>query len=158
MDTSETLREHIVNVLKGRGAHAEFEAAVADFPPNLRGAKPTGAPHTPWQLLEHLRLAQSDILEFTVDPAHVSPPWPEGYWPESETPPSDAAWDESIADFNTDLEALQALVADPKTDLTAPLAHGQGQTVLREALLVADHNAYHLGQLVMLRILLDAWK
>jgi hypothetical protein len=158
MDTSEPLREHIINVLKGRGAHAEFEAAVADFPPNLRGAKPTGAPHTPWQLLEHLRLAQSDILEFTVDPAHVSPPWPEGYWPESEAPPSDAAWDESIADFNTDSEALQALVADPKTDLTAPLPHGQGQTVLREALLVADHNAYHIGQLVMLRVLLDAWK
>jgi hypothetical protein len=158
MDTSEALRHDIVTLLKGRGAHTEFEAACADLPPHLRGIKPHGAPHTAWQLIEHLRLAQSDILEFTRDPNHVSPKWPEGYWPPTEAPPGDADWDASIAAFCQDSDAMQALVSHPETDLTAPLAHGQSQSVLREALLAADHNAYHVGQLVMLRILLGAWK
>ncbi|MCU1261570.1 MAG: transporter [Bryobacterales bacterium] len=158
MDTSEPLRQHIVILLKGRGAHADFEAAVAGLPAHLRGVKPAGAPHTAWQLVEHLRIAQWDILEFTRDPKHVSPAWPEGYWPATEAAPSDSAWDATLAKFRGDLEGLQSLVSDPGTDLLAPLAHGQGQTVLREALLAADHNAYHIGQLVMLRNLLGAWK
>lgn len=158
MDTSEPLRQHIVILLKGRGAHADFEAAVAGLPTHLRGVKPTGAPHTAWQLIEHLRIALWDILEFTRDPKHASPAWPEGYWPATEAPPSDSAWDASVAKFRSDLEAMQSLVSNPETDLLTPLPHGQGHTVLREALLAADHNAYHIGQLVMLRNLLGAWK
>ena len=158
MDTSEPLRQHIVILLKGRGAHADFEAAVAGLPTHLRGVKPTGAPHTAWQLVEHLRIALWDILEFTRDPKHASPAWPKGYWPATEAPPSDSAWDASVATFRSDLEAMQSLVSNPETDLLTPLPHGQGQTVLREALLAADHNAYHIGQLVMLRNLLGAWK
>src|SRR5437870_5365390 len=127
-------------------------------PARLRGAKPPGVPHTPWRLLEHLRIAQWDILEFTRDPHHVSPPWPEGYWPASDAPPDDGAWDRSVAAFRADLRAMQDLVADPATDLFTPLPHGEGQTALREALLVADHNAYHLGQLVVVRRLLGAWE
>lgn len=158
MDMLEALRHDIVTLLKGRGAHAEFGSAVADFPAHLRGVRPQGVPHTAWQLIEHLRIAQSDILEFTRDPNHVSPEWPDGYWPATETPPGDAAWDASIAAYCKDSEAIQALVSNPDTGLTVPLTHGQSQTVLREALLAADHNAYHIGQLVMLRILLGAWK
>src|SRR5262249_33499122 len=124
----------------------------------LRGAKPPGVPHTPWRLLEHMRIAQWDILEFTRDPHHVSPAWPEGYWPASDAPPHDGAWDRCVAAFRPHLRAREDVVGDPATDLLAPLPHGQGQTPLREALLVADHNAYHLGQLVVVRRLLGAWE
>jgi hypothetical protein len=156
-DQTAALREHLLYLLRGGGAHLDFDRAVAGLPPELRGARPAGQPHTPWRLLEHLRLAQWDILEFTRDPAHVSPPFPEGYWPPGDAPPDPAAWDRSVAAFRADLRALQDLVADPATDLFAVLPHGQGQTALREALLTADHNAYHLGQLVLLRRLLGAW-
>lgn len=157
MDHDRSLRDHLLYLLGGGGAHADFEATVAGLPAELRGTKPPGAPHSPWQLLEHLRLAQWDILEFSRDAQHVSPPWPEGYWPESEAPPDDGAWARSVAAFRADLEAMKALVADPASDLHARIPHGDGQTLLREALLVADHNAYHLGQLVLVRRLLGAW-
>jgi DinB superfamily len=156
-DPTAALREHLLYLLRGGGAHLDFEAAVADLPAHLRGGKPAGQPHTPWRLLEHLRLAQWDILEFSSDPRHESPPFPDGYWPAGDAPPDEGAWDRSVAAFRADLKAMQDLVADPATDLFAPLPHGQGQTLLREALLVADHNAYHLGQLVLLRRLLGAW-
>jgi hypothetical protein len=156
-DQSAALREHLLYLLRGGGAHLDFEKAIADLPPELRGAVVAGQPHTPWRLLEHLRIAQWDILEFTRNPKHVSPPFPDGYWPEGDAPPDDAAWDHSVEGFRADLRAMQDLVADPATDLFTPLPHGEGQTVLREALLVADHNAYHLGQLVLLRRLLGAW-
>jgi hypothetical protein len=157
-DQTAVLREHLLYLLKGGGAHLNFDKAIAGLPPALRGARPPGVPHTPWRLLEHLRIAQWDILEFTRDPRHVSPPWPEGYWPASDAPPDDGAWDQSVAAFRTDLQAMQDLVGNPATDLFAPLPHGQGQTALREALLVADHNAYHLGQMVVVRRLLGAWE
>jgi hypothetical protein len=151
------LREHLLYLLRGGGAHLDFDKAIADLPADLRGAKVANLPHTPWRLLEHLRIAQWDILEFCRNPRHVSPSFPEGYWPAGDAPPDTAAWDRSVAAFRADLGAMQALVADPVTDLFTPLPHGQGQTVLREALLVADHNAYHLGQLVVVRRLLGAW-
>jgi uncharacterized damage-inducible protein DinB len=157
MNTDQSLREHLLYLLRGGGAHLNFDAAVAGLPPELRGARPPGVPHTPWRLLEHLRLAQWDILEFSRNPKHVSPDFPAGYWPEGDTPPDDAAWERSVAAFRADLQAMQDLVADPKTDLFARIPHGEGQTVLREALLVADHNAYHLGQLVVIRRALGAW-
>ncbi len=151
------LREHLVDLLKSRNAHVDFDAAIRDFPAELRGKKVRGAPHTAWQLIEHLRIAQWDILDFSRDAKHVSPAWPDGYWPETAAPPDEAAWEKSIKRFRTDLRAMQKLVADPESDLFTPFAHGDGQTLLREALLVADHNAYHVGQLVLLRRLLGAW-
>ena len=122
-----------------------------DWPPELRGVKPEGQPHTAWRLLEHLRLAQWDILEFSRNPEHVSPDWPEGYWPDTDGPPDDDAWDRTRAAFDADLEAMAALVEDPANDLFTPIPWGDGQTLLREALLVADHNAYHQGQLAVVR-------
>jgi hypothetical protein len=156
-DTTAALREHLLYLLRGGGAHLDFEKAVAGLPADLRGGKPPGQPHTPWRLLEHMRIAQWDILEFSRDPRHKSPEFPGGYWPQGDAPPDAGAWDRSVTAFRADLKAMQDLVADPATDLFAPIPHGQGQTVLREALLVADHNAYHLGQLVLVRRLLGAW-
>jgi hypothetical protein len=152
------LRKQLVETLTGRGAHADFDSAVAGFPVKRAGEKPAGAPHTAWQLLEHLRIAQWDILEFSRNPKHVSPEWPEGYWPPTDAPPEKTAWSQSVKAFRADLRAMQKLVADPAQDLFTPIPHGEGQTLLREALLVADHNAYHLGQLIMLRKLLEDWK
>ena len=151
------LREHLVNLLDSRGAHVSTEHVLGDFPAELRGVRPEGLPFTAWRLLEHLRIAQWDILEFSRDAQHVSPEFPKGYWPDSDAPPDAAAWDRSIQAFQADLRAMMRLVKNRSTDLTARIRHGDGQTILREALLVADHNAYHLGQLVMLRRLLGAW-
>jgi hypothetical protein len=157
-DSQKSLREHLLYLLKGEGAHASFEDAVKDFPAEFRGKKLKDFPHTAWMLLDHLRLAQLDILEYSRNPKHVSPKWPEGYWPKQEAPPSADAWNKSVAAFRADLKAMKALVANSKTDLFAPLPGADGHTVLREALLLADHNAYHLGQLVMLRRMLGAWE
>jgi uncharacterized damage-inducible protein DinB len=154
---NDPVREQVIKLLAGGQAHVAFEDVVKNFPAKLRGEKPKGAPHTAWQLLEHMRIAQWDILEFSRDAKHVSPSWPEGYWPKSQKPPSDAAWKKSVASVRKDLAAMQKLVSNPKTDLHAKIPHGTGQTVLREALLVADHNAYHIGQLLLLRRLLGAW-
>jgi len=152
------LRQHLVNLLRGRGAHVDFEKAMAGLPAALRGARHAKLPFTPWRLLEHMRIAQWDILEFSRDAKHVSPEWPEGYWPTSDGPASAAAWEASVAAFRRDLARMEALVKNPRTNLYARIPHGTGQTILREALLVADHNSYHLGQLVLLRRLLGAWK
>ncbi len=152
-----SLREHLLYLLRGGGAHLDFDAAVADLPLSLRGEKPAGAEHTPWQLLEHLRISQWDILEFSRNPRHVSPEFPSGFWPPAEAPPDDDAWEKSVAAFRSDLDAMCRLVSNPATDLFARISHGTGQTILREALMVADHNAYHLGQMVLLRRLLGAW-
>ena len=151
------LRRHLIELLDGRSAHLDFDAVVQALAPELRGARPGGQPHTPWRLLEHLRIAQWDILEFSRSAEHVSPSWPDGYWPESAAPPGDGAWERSVEDFRRDLRSMCDLVADPASDLFAELPWGSGQTLLREALLVADHNAYHLGQLVTLRSLLGDW-
>ncbi len=157
MDQIASLREHLRDLLLGGNAHLDFDSAVGDLPVELRGARPPGVPHTPWRLVEHLRIAQRDILEFSRNSAHVSPEFPAGYWPEGDAPPDDLAWDRTLAQFRVDLQAMVDLVADPSVDLFAPIPHGDGQTVLREAILVADHNAYHLGQLVVVRRALGAW-
>ncbi len=152
----QSLRQHVVNLLHGRGAHETYEKALADFPRRHQGARVPRVPHTPWRLLEHLRIAQWDILEFSRNPKHVSPEFPGGYWPEGDVPPNGNAWDASVVAFHRDLQAMVDLVMDPEIDLFAPLPHGDGQTVLREALLVSDHNAYHLGQLMLIRRCLEA--
>lgn len=151
------LREQVVYLLKGGGAHVHFMDALDDFPTGKYGSFANALPHTGWQLLEHVRLAQWDILEFCRNPKHVSPNFPEGYWPKTPMPPSEEAWGESVAGLQRDLGEMVHLVQDPCTDLFAKIGHGQGQTILREALLLADHNAYHLGQLVDLRRALGAW-
>jgi hypothetical protein len=156
MPNSDPLRKQLSDLLRMKGAHLGFDEAVAAFPVELRGIKPQGAPHTPWQLLEHLRIAQWDILDFSRNPHYKEMKWPDDYWPKTAAPPDAAAWDDSIRQFRRDLKAMEDLVADPKADLTARIPHGDGQTLLREALLVADHNSYHLGQLVFVRKMLEA--
>jgi len=147
----QSLRDHLLYLLKGGGAHADFDSAMGDWPVQLAGVKVANFPHTAWMLLEHMRLAQWDILEFSRDSKHVSPKWPGGYWPASEAPADEKAWKASMAAFKKDLRTMEKLVGGRGTDLYARIPWGDGQTILRETLLLADHNAYHLGQLVMLR-------
>jgi hypothetical protein len=151
------LREQLVYLLKGGGAHVHFMDALDGFPAEQYGAFAERLPHTGWQLLEHARLAQWDIVDFSKNPKHVSPPFPSGYWPKTPAPPDRKAWDDSVAAFHRDLQEMVYLVTNPRTDLFAKLPHGDGQTILREALLLADHNSYHLGQLVVLRRALGTW-
>lgn len=151
------LREQVVYLLKGGGAHVHFMDALEGFPSAKHGAFVQGLPHTGWQLLEHSRIAQWDILEFSRNAKHVSPDFPGGYWPKTPVPPDEKAWDNSVSAFQRDLAEMITLVENPKTDLFAKIPHADGQTVLREALLLADHNAYHLGQLVDLRRALGEW-
>jgi hypothetical protein len=151
------LREHLVYLLKGGGAHVAFMDALEDFPAGQLGVFAKGLPHTGWQLLEHVRTAQWDILEFSRDADHESPEFPEGYWPKSHAPQHRKEWEQSIHAFRHDLREMIRLVENPRTDLFAKIPHGEGQTILREALLLADHNAYHLGQLVDLRRALGSW-
>jgi hypothetical protein len=158
MNHDESLRRHLVDLLTAENAHIGFDRAIAGLPEELRGARHPSAPHTPWQIVEHLRIAQWDILQFSIDPHHVSPEFPQGYWPEVGAPPDSKAWDRSIEAFQADREQMVALISDPETDLYATIPHGEGQTILREALLIADHNAYHLGQLIVIRRLLGAWE
>jgi hypothetical protein len=153
----QSTREHVLSLLRGGNAHTTFDDAVASLPADARGKKVRGLPHTAWMVLEHLRIAQWDILEFSRNPQHQSPEWPKGYWPGKSAPASASAWNDSIKSFRADLKAVELLVSDPKADLFAQIPWGQGQTILREALLVADHNAYHIGELVVLRRLLGAW-
>jgi DinB superfamily len=151
------LREHLVFLLKGGGAHVHFMDALDGFPAQKRGTYAQGLPHTGWQLLEHTRLAQWDILEFSRNPKHVSLEFPEGYWPRTPGPPEETAWEKSVQQFQKDLGEMVRLVKDKRTDLYKEIPHGQRQTILREALLLADHNSYHLGQLVYLRRALGTW-
>lgn len=153
-DESVFLRKVLVDAMRGHQAHLDFDAALKDFPAEFRGAKRAGTPHTAWQLLEHMRIAQNDILEFSRNPKHQSPEWPEGYWPAAEAPPDSKAWDASVRAFQKDAREFNKLVQDSQSDLFTPFEHGDGQTLLREALLVAAHNSYHLGQLVFLKKML----
>jgi hypothetical protein len=158
MDPTHVLRTELDRLLAGKGAHADFDSAVADFPVKLRGVRPQGSPHSAWEVLEHLRIAQRDMLEFSRNPSHVSPDWPSGYWPQKAEAESTSAWDESVKSFKNDLSAMRKLVSDPESDLFTAFAHGDGQNLLREVLQLADHNAYHVGELIFLRRLLGAWK
>jgi len=155
---AKALRDDVLHLLRGRGAHVSFENAIAEMPLEFQGQKPAGAPYTPWQQLEHLRMAQRDILDYVRDPHYVEKNWPDDYWPQ-ETPPSPTAWDDAVKAFKADRAAFVKLAADPRTDLLARVPHDpKGPTILHEALLVADHNAYHLGQLIVLRRALGAWR
>jgi hypothetical protein len=156
LDQDKSLREHLLYLLRGGGAHLDFESVIKDFPIESINREIAHLPYTAWQLLEHMRIAQSDILEFSRNASHVSPDWPTGYWPEREREADASDWSKSVEAFRKDLAAMESLVSDTSINLFAPLAHGQGQTILREALLVADHNAYHLGALVNIKRILMA--
>ena len=153
---NQSLRDHALYVLRGEGAHVTFEDFVSDFPSDLCGRRVSGLPYTAWQVLEHMRIAQWDILEFSRNPKHVSPKWPEGYWPPQDQPGTPELWLETVSQYREDLKQIENLVADPSTDLLDKIPHGTGQTILREALLVADHNSYHLGALVVMSRILKA--
>ena len=156
MSADKILRDQLVALLRGGEAHATLETTIREYPSELASKRAGTVPNTPWRLLEHMRIAQHDILEFSRDADHVSPPFPDGYWPEGDAPPTPSAWNETVEAFCSDLAAMQDLVADPASDLFGPIPHGDGQTLLREAILVADHNAYHLGQLVSILRALEA--
>jgi hypothetical protein len=151
------LRRHLIYLLQGRGAHIGPDAAFRNLPVKARGVRPPGTQHSIWELLEHMRIAQWDILDFSRNPDYEHIDFPGDYWPESPAPPNRAAWDRSLRAFRADLKAMERLVANPRTDLYARIPWGSGQTILREALLIADHNAYHIGQVVLVRRLLGAW-
>ena len=150
-------RDHVSRLLAWEEAHVGFEKAVGGIPEAARGRRLEGVPYSAWQLLEHLRLAQHDILDFCVNPKYTEMKWPDDYWPEDPAPPSAEAWDASVRQFVADRAALQAIASDTSRDLTAKIPHGSGQTYLRELLLVADHTAHHIGQLVVVRRLLGVW-
>jgi hypothetical protein len=154
---STLLREHLAKLLTWEDAHASFDSAVADLPDALRGKQPKGLPYSPWQLLEHLRITQHDILDFCINPGYRELTWPADYWPRQASPIDSGAWDDSIQQFKRDRAALQRLSRDPDIDLESAIPHGQGQTYLRELLLAADHAAYHIGELIVVRRLLGAW-
>jgi uncharacterized damage-inducible protein DinB len=155
MDTA--LRDHLARALGWAEAHMSFDDAVADLPAGLRGKVPPGLPYSPWQLLEHIRITQHDILDFCRNPDYEEIDWPDAYWPKSPAPPSADAWDASVRHIGEDRAALEALARDLSIDLAARIPHGSGQTYLREILLVIDHTAYHMGELIVARRLLGAW-
>lgn len=157
MDSDQGLRQELIHLLQVGNAHVKFDDVMADFPVELRGQKAANLPHSAWMQLEHMRIAQWDILEFSRNRRHKSPDWPKGYWPATDDRPSPAQWNASIKQFRADLKEMEELVKNPKTDLFAKIPWGDGQTILREALLVADHNAYHLAQIVDVRRLLGVW-
>ena len=157
-EPTRAFRDHLVRVLDWDDAHVTFDRAVEGIPADKRGARAAGFEHSSWQLLEHIRIAQEDILDFCINSAYAhAMRWPDDYWPRDPAPPGPAAWAESLEAFRRDGESLKQLVADPSLDLFAKIPHGTGQTCLREVLLVADHNSYHVGQLVLVRRLLGIW-
>jgi len=151
------VREQLETLVSGEGAHVPLEQALADLPDALRGQRPAGLEHSLWELLEHLRIAQEDLLRYALEPGWSSPSWPDGYWPATPEPPSDDAWQASLAAVLRTRDEARALARDQARDLTAPLAHARHHSLLRQLLLLADHNAYHVGQMVDVRRVLGAW-
>lgn len=154
----QSIRRELSAFLRGDQAHASLDAAVKSMPTTLLEKKPQGSPHNAWQMLEHIRLTLHDLLEFCTNPKYETPNWPDDYWPKDASPQSSAAWDHSITAIHKDLKAFDKLIEDPKTDLTAKIPWGDGQTILREILLAGDHTSYHIGQLILLRKHLGVWK
>lgn len=152
-----TVRKQLIELLTSTNAHQSFDDAVRDLPADLRGVKPDHIPYSIWQLVEHIRIAQWDILEFSRDSSHQSPSWPSGYWPKEEIPAHEQDWENTLHQIRQDREAFIALLSNPEQDLYAPFPHGDGQNLLREALLIADHTAYHVGEIIIIRRLLGAW-
>jgi DinB superfamily len=157
MDAQEYIRKQLLDLLKGGNAHMDFDEAVARFPMEAVNSSPPGSDYTPWRLLEHMRIAQWDILEFVHNPQHVSPPWPAGYWPAEGESADPQKWDQTLQSFHADQRAMQDLVENPQTDLLGELPHAPGYTILREVLVLSDHNAYHMGEFAMMREMMNTW-
>ena len=157
-DPTSALRKQLIDLLTGSNAHQPFEAAVKNLPAELRGVKPDKLPYSIWQLVDHIRIAQWDILEFSRNPQHQSPPWPSGFWAKELAPQDDESWQQALEQIRQDRDAFVALLTDPQRDLYAPFIHGDGQNLLREVLLIADHTAYHVGEIIIIRRFLDAWE
>lgn len=157
MASDDVLREQLLALLRGGNAHMGFSEAVADFPQAAMNQTPPEVTYTPWHLLEHIRRTLNDILEFVRDPSYVSPPWPEGYWPKQEEHANPEQWEQTIRAFHADMQAFEAILEDPQVNITAELPHAPGYTLLREALLIADHNAYHIGEFAILRQIMGTW-
>ena len=157
MSSEDVVREQLLHLLRGGNAHMSFDQAIDDFPLEFINSKPSNVPYSPWQLLEHLRIAQWDILEFIRNRDHVSPAWPEGYWPAKDEEANSTRWQQTIQSFRSDMKALETIVENPGTDLYTDLPHAEGYTIFREILLVADHNAYHLGEFAILRQVMGTW-
>lgn len=157
MDMDTIVREELRAHLQGGNAHMTFDEAVANFPREQMNTKPSHVPYTPWQLLEHIRMAQWDILEFIRNPQYVSPPWPEGYWPAESVQVDEVAWEKTLVSFRADLQSLLVMVSDPQVNLYTPIPHGHGQNILREILVVADHNAYHISEFATFRQVMVTW-
>jgi hypothetical protein len=157
MGSEQIMREQLLALLRGGHAHMTFDAAVTEFPLDAINRKPPNVPYTPWHLLEHIRLAQWDILEFIRNPDHISPDWPAGYWPPAEAQADAAQWQQTIAAFQADLKSLEDIVNSPETDLFAPLPHGMPYTIFREIMVVANHNSYHIGEFAILRQVMNTW-
>jgi hypothetical protein len=157
MSDSQVLRDHLLELLHGDQAHVSLDDTVKGFPLELIGVRPEGAPHSAWELLEHIRIALEDIVLFSQSADHKSPPWPKGYWPSSPEPKDREQWHRSATQIRERMAEFEAMIGDPEQDLFQKFPWGEGQTLLREALLIADHNTYHLGQLVLVRRLLGSW-
>jgi hypothetical protein len=155
-DRDASLREHLLKLLTAEQAHMGYDSAIKNLAAELRGKRPKGADHSPWELLEHLRIAQEDILDFSLNANYKAIDWPSGYWPATPAPPDEKAWNKSVRAFRKAMKSFCAMISDPATDLYARIPHGDGQTILREAMLIADHNAYHVGQLVQVKKMLEA--
>ena len=154
---TDILRDQLLELIDGQGAHLPFEAAVAGFPDHAINERPRNVPYTPWHLLEHIRIAQRDILEYIRDRAYLAPSWPEEYWPAGDATATPGQWDATIAGIRADQQALRDLVADPATDLLVTIPGTPGHTILREVRLLGDHNAYHLGEFAILRQVMGTW-
>lgn len=157
METEKALRQQLLHLLRGGNAHMTFDEAVVDFPISAINERPPNVPYTPWHLLEHLRRAQWDILDFIRNSNYQEMQWPDDYWPAPDATADAAAWEQTLTAFRADRTAIEAIADDPQTDLFAPIPHGDGQTILREILLVADHNAYHIGEFAILRQVMGTW-
>lgn len=157
MDLDKVAREQLLNLLRGGNAHMSFDQAIARFPMDKINLRPPNVPYTPWHLLEHIRIAQRDILEFIRSPEHISPSWPQGYWPEGGAEADETGWNETIRSFRRDLQALQDIVLDPDVNLYAPIPHAKNYTIFREILVVSDHSAYHIGEFAILRQVMGTW-
>lgn len=158
MRTHSSLRTHLAESLRWNSAHATFDDVITGIPSELYGATPERMPYSLWQLLEHMRLTQHDILDFSTNPRYRQPTWPDDYWPDEPAPPDARSWADAVVSFRNDLKAMISLIENEEIDLLKPIPHGEGQTILREALLLADHNSYHLGQMVTVRRLLGIWE
>ncbi len=152
------IRQHLIELLQGGSAHTSLDEALKNLPPDVRDSKTGAIPYSIWELAEHIRISQWDIVEFSRNPNHTSPDWPDEYWPSESSPESDNVWNASIEAIHIDLQDMVEMVLDPQNNLLKPFSHGNGQTLMREALLLADHNAYHLGQIILIRKLLGNWK